>query len=432
MRRQSQGHNRLGIALAIGFILLLGSCTSKGGATKGSDTGTAPLTVAVFNPFSGPDASFGSEQSAGCITATSAITSAGGILNHKQIVVKTSDTRGDPADAVPAAQQLISSTPNLVQVCGPSSDEASATVPLLDKANIPMFADTGQAFFDKSNYQYFHRITPPDDAVGYAMALYAWDHGYKTAAAVFGNDISSQGTAPTVMAGFKNLGGKIVLSQTLALDQSSYRTEVEQLAAAHPDVIFTEADPQTSATYIAELNQLYHLVPIVGDNGTNQPPWIKAVTGAIGASNLNKYFVAAQPYAPATGASYDQWLRAVKAAQSKLTQPGSQWFADTYSMAAYDGVNISALAMEEAKSTDPTVFNPFILRVVSPSPGAVQVHSFAEGKQALLAGKTIQYVGAIGQIAFDQYNNSPGLFEIVKADRSKVAVYTAAQVDTAK
>ena len=32
------------------------------------------------------------------------------------------------------------------------------------------------------------------------------------------------------------------------------------------------------------------------------------------------------------------------------------------------------------------------------SPGAVKVHSFPEGKRALLAGKRIQYIGAVGEI----------------------------------
>src|SRR5437763_2867270 len=125
--------------------LLLGSvaCGSHSSTSNSSDTGTGPLTFAVFNPFSGPAASFGPEQLAGCIPAAAAINAAGGILAHKKIVCKTSDSRGDPADAVPAAEQLIATTSSLVGVLGPSSDEASATVPLFNRARIPMFADTG-------------------------------------------------------------------------------------------------------------------------------------------------------------------------------------------------------------------------------------------------------------------------------------------------
>jgi len=92
-----------------------------------------------------------------------------------------------------------------------------------------------------------------------------------------------------------------------------------------------------------------------------------------------------------------------------------------------------ALAAEEAKSAKPAAFRPFIVKVATPSPGAVKVHSFAEGKKAILAGKKIQYIGAVGAITFDQFNNSPGSFEIVKSDgTTPIVTYTASQVDTAK
>ena len=308
--------------------------TAQRAAAPSGSSGTGPLTFAVFNPFSGPDASFGPEQLAGCIPAAAAINAAGGILAHKKIVCKTADSRGDPADAVPAAEQLIATTSSLVGILGPSSDEASATVPLFNRARIPMFGDTGQAVFNQSSFKYFYRITPPDDAVGYAMAVYAHQKGYPTAAAVFGNDISSQGSLPTVVSGFKKLGGKIVLVQKIPLDQSSYRTEVSALIAAHPSVIFTEADPQTSATYLAEVKQLGHLGPFIGTDGTTQPPWLKAVGNAVGAPNLQRYYVGAQPYAPTTGVPYQLWLAQIKAVNGQVSQPASQWYSDSYSMAA--------------------------------------------------------------------------------------------------
>src|SRR5437588_8037773 len=228
------------LAAAVGAVVLA-ACGNSSAGGSGHDTGTNPLVYAAFNPFSGSDASFGPEEMAGCIPAAAAIQAAGGILNHKKVSCKAVDSRGDPADAVPAAQSLIASTGGLQGIIGPSSDEATATVPLFNRAHIPMFGDTGQAAFNHSNFQYFFRITAPDDAVGYAMALYAHQKGYTRGVGVFGADISSQGTAPTVEAGFKKLGGSI-MEQKVPLDQASYRTEVLQLAAYKPQVIFTEAD----------------------------------------------------------------------------------------------------------------------------------------------------------------------------------------------
>ena len=85
------------------------------------------------------------------------------------------------------------------------------------------------------------------------MALWAHKAGYTRAAAVFGNDAGAQSDVPTLVSAFTGLGGTIVYNKPLALDQSSYRSEVESILATHPqEVIFTEVDPQTGATFLSE------------------------------------------------------------------------------------------------------------------------------------------------------------------------------------
>jgi len=397
-------------ALAVAVVLVVGACgSSSQSATPKTYTGT--LTFASFNPFTGPDASFGPEMAAGCIVAQHLINKANGILGH-QVNCITVDTRGDPADAVPAAQQMLATATNLVGMNGPSSDEALATVPIINRAHIPMFGDTGQAAFDKNALPYFYRLTPADDAAGVAMAVYAYGKGYRRGAAVFGNDLSSQGNVPNLLTAFKKLGGTIVLNQQLALDQSSYRSEVEAAIAAKPDVIFTEADPQTDAAYLSQLQQLQSLIPVVGTQPTVQPPWAQAVSGAIGANNLATIFAGAQPYAPTSGAAYDVENTELLASGSDIPNP-SQWSGDPYTETDYDAVIVMALAMVMANTPDPSFYNQYIPQVVANTPGATEVHSYQEGLDALKAGKKINYVGAGGAIVLDKYHNSNGAFEIV-------------------
>lgn len=409
-----------------GAVLTIALAGCGGGSASG------PVAVGAFNPFSGGDASFGPEMMGGCTPAVQLINKSGGVLGHKMNCVAV-DTRGDPADAVPAASKMIATTTNLVGVLGPSADEAQATVPVLNTAKIPMFADTGEAAFDHSKYAYFYRLTPADDVKGYALAQWAHDRGYTRAAAIFGNDIGAQSDVPTLLTAFKRLGGTIVNNQKLALDQSSYRTEVEQMLATHPQVIFTEADPQTDATFLSELKQLHGMLPVIGTETTLQGAWLKAVSGAIGAANLTKYVVGMQPYAPTQGASWTTYNKALLAS-SGVPNP-SQWSGDPYSMTYYDGVNLMALAMLKAKSTKPSVFQPWLVKLTQPAPGAVTVHSFAEGKQALAAGKTIRYVGAIGDIAFDRWHNSSGAYEAAATHGTKtkvVGAVTAEQIQKLK
>lgn len=417
--------------------LALGACGSSGTSGNSSgpahpDTSTYPLSFSAFQSFSGPDASFGPEQIAGCAPAAQAIASAGGVLHHSQLGCAVTDDRGDPADAVPAAESLIATDSHLVGVLGPGSNEAPPTVPLFNRAHIPMFSDSGQALYSKNTLKYFWRITPPDDAVGYAMALWAHDRGYTRVASVFGQSIGAQGSAPTVTAGFRKLGGTITTAQLLALDQSSYRSEVATMAAAHPQAVFIELDPQSAATFLSEMVQLYHLIPIIGTDGTTQPPWEKAVSGVLGKAAFANDYVGAQPYAPATGPAHQLFLAQLQAAASKVTKPLAQWENDSFSEAAWDSINIMALAMELAKSANPVVYDSFIPQVTNPGAGHVIVHDFAEGKQAILAGKPITYVGATGPVTFDRFQNSPGEFEVVNSAGATLKTYTAADLQVAK
>ena len=384
----------------------IAACASPSGATHAGQT----VTVIAFNPFTGPDAAFGPEMMAGCQPAVRAINAAGGVLGVK-LRCLAADTRGDPADAVPAATKMLATTANVFGVLGPSSDEADATAPLINQAKVPMFADTGEASFDHTALKYFWRITPADDVTGYAMAIWAVERGYRRGAAVFGNDISSQSNVPTLLKAYGLLGATMVISEKLAQDQPSYRAEVARLIAARPQVIFTEASPQTDATFLSELQQQGTLLQVVGTGVTLQPQWLTAVSGAIGKTTLSRIYAGENPYAPTSGPSWAAYNSALLASAATVSNP-KQWSTDSYSMTDYDAVIVMALAAVAAKSTNPAVFNKWIPAVTTPSPGKTVVHSYAEGLTALKAGKKIQYLGAGGVIDFNQWHNNAGGFEV--------------------
>jgi ABC-type branched-subunit amino acid transport system substrate-binding protein len=413
-------------------VALVAAACSSSSSGPGSNPGQpkGPLQIAIFESFSGPNAAYGPEAAAGCYPAIRLINAAGGVLGHKFTCLPVDD-KGDPADAVPAAQKLIASSTSLVGTLGVGSDVATTIMPLFEQAKIPVFSTTGQASFDKATFTYFWRNLAPDDAQGYAMAVAVQKLGYTKAAAVFGNDIAAQGTAPTAIKGIQKLGINLVADQALALDQGSYRSEVQALVTGGAKAIVSEADPQTSATYLSELSQQGHLVPMITDTVSQEPSWIKAVAGAIGRARLSRLDTIVIPYAPATTLAYKTYTAALLASKAHVPQP-AQWDTDLYSVADYDGVVIMALAMIAAHSTSPSVYNSYITKVTSPSANAVVVHTFAQGKAALLAGKTIQYIGASGPSVFNRYHNSGGGFEMIRLTPSGKTVLvgpiTAAEV----
>ncbi len=399
-------------------VLFSATVLSACGSSSGTGGSASVLSIDAFTPLSGPEAVFGPESTSGCLTGIEVVNAAGGVLGHQLKCVAT-DSRGDAADAVPAAQQMLATVPNLVGIVGPSTNEAPSTVPIFEKAHIPMIAQTGDPQYDHASFKYFYRSTPADDINGLAMDVWAFKQkGYRKAAAVFGNDVAGQGVVPNLVRGFQQLGGTVVANQKLALDQNSYRTEVAQIKAAQPDVIFTELDPQTAATFFGELKEINGLVPVVGDGGTiGYPAWVTAVQGAIGADAMGKFYSGVQILNPDSGPGYDAFAKAV--VKINIKNP-TQFLHDPYTTTNYDGVVALALAMTAAKSTDPTVFNDFFVKIVDGTSGATDVHTYVDGLAALNAGKTVHFVGSAGVIHYDQFHNAALPFEVdtVKPDQS--------------
>ena len=87
------------------------------------------------------------------------------------------------------------------------------------------------------------------------------------------------------------------------------------MLSGNPQVIFTEADPQTDATFLSEVKQLHGMLPVIGTETSLQAPWLKAVGGAIGTDNLSKYVIGMQPLAPATGAAWKVYNKALLAVE---------------------------------------------------------------------------------------------------------------------
>lgn len=399
----------------IGVLAFGASACTVGGSSTPSAQDHSVLNIAAVEPFTGPDAAFGPLVISGCFPATKLFADAGGILGH-QVTCLPVDTRGDPADAVPAVRQMLATTSHLVGVIGPSSDEATPTIPLIQAASIPLFTNTGEAIFDNNTNQYFHRLFPGDDLAGYAMALWGHQKGYTRGAAIFGNDVGSQGTKPTLLKAFTRLGGQIVDDESLALGQSSYRTEIQTMLSKNPDVIFTELDPQSSATFFSELQQLKGLMPVIGADPILQIEWFNGVAPAIGAANVQKYFTAENPAThPPSGPAWEAFHTALLASAANV--PNASKYSDSDAAEIeYDSVNIIALAMLSANSVDPKVFNSYIDKILAPASGATQVLTFQEGKTALAAGKPIQYVGVTGPFLLNKYHNAPPNFDIAHFD----------------
>jgi ABC-type branched-subunit amino acid transport system substrate-binding protein len=408
------------VAAAAAFALTLAACSSSSSSTASSSSTSAAsgskLVVADVAPFSGPDAALGPTYLATCYGATATINADGGVLGHT-FTCKSVDTRGEPADAVPAVNQMFASTPNLGLVIGCTSDEAASVVPIINARKMAMFCMTGQSEFDHVHFPYFYRLVPPDLEEAYAMVVIAQKLGYKKVALAFGNDIGSQTFVQPAIAGLKKAGITVTSDQTLDLNATTFRTEAAAIVQSHPQAVLTEALGTADPTLFGEIKQLNHgkVIPIIATSAAISPPFFKAAAAAVGASTFASNFHADNLVTETNGPAYTAFKKALMAQQGHV--PGTVGNFTTYLSAPggvhlYDGINLAALAMLMSKSTSPSVYGPDIVKIGDGVPGATVCYSFDQCAAALKAGKSIRYEGPGGPTSFDSYHDSTGLFQI--------------------
>jgi branched-chain amino acid transport system substrate-binding protein len=173
-------------------------------------------------------------------------------------------------------------------------------------------------------------------------------------------------------------------------------------------------------------------LPFMGTSATIDPVWFSAVSGAIGVQNLVSNFSAVDLGVTFSGPGYEEFKTNLDAVASQF--PAAPKYAQRgATLHLYDGIMQAALAMDETKSVDPTVYNAVIKDVGNGASGSVTVNTYAAGVAAIKNGQKVRWVGAGGPTNYNQYNNSQQGYILVKYDASgnEVTIGTLTQAQTA-
>jgi ABC-type branched-subunit amino acid transport system substrate-binding protein len=384
----------------LALVLVLTAC----GTTSTSTTSGGPVTMGVLSCFTGTLASLGQAMLQGAQVAQKAINDAGGILG-RQLNLAQADTQCDEADSVPALRKLLA-TQDLVGIIGPETQEINADAPIITAAKIPDEFQGGSTLFDHNANTFLWRDSPSDSQLGVAMALYAHKKGYHTAALLFYSDIAAQTFAQPITATWQKLGHQIVSNVIVAPDQTSYRTQVQQIINTHPDVIFTQTDAATAAVLFQNFKELDNLaIPFVGTDVTGVDEYLKAVTYAAANAHLISVYGTS-----VTGQAADAFNQVFAAKFGSTAQPLAN------ANYAYDAVISLALAVDKAGSTSGPAINAAV-NTVTNSPGT-QCYTYKDCLNLLKAGTKINYEGASGDLNYNKYNNVFGPYGAFQANTS--------------
>jgi len=373
------------------------STSNASSTSRASTSSSGNIIIAVAAPFSGTESFIGPDTLNGVKVAAAEINANGGVLG-RQIQIVTADTAGDPVDAVPAITQVMASQ-HPAGMIGPSSLTITAVINQLNQDKMVDMPVGGTTQLDNMNYPYIFRVTPSDSQMGVGMAYYGTTvKGYKRAALVFGSNSSAQTLVPPVQQTLTKHGVNIVANIQVVPDQSSYRSEIERILVAKPDVIYTQLDPQSASTFFSELQQLGGgKIPLIGDDVTASAEFAKAI--GLGYANKELTSVQGSSVGGAGASDYTNYYAQVYNGQKPVILSNN----------GYDALNIIALAMTEAKSIDPAVYVNNMMKVAN-GPGT-DVYDYKTAIAALTSGAAINYQGASGPEDFNQYHNVTGAFE---------------------
>jgi ABC-type branched-subunit amino acid transport system substrate-binding protein len=417
--KRSSGAGRLTVGLATAAIVLAACGNST---TTTSHLPTGPVTMGVLSCFTGSLSSLGAAMLQGSQVAQKAINDNGGILGQ-QLVLQHADTQCDEADGAVAARSLLSNS-NLVGIIGPETQEIAAVTPIVTSQKITTQFQGGSTLFDSNANAYLWRDSPSDSQLGVAMALYAYNKGYRKADLIFYSDIAAQTFPPPITATFTKLGGAVVKNYTISPAQTSYLTTVQQVIADNPDVIFTQTDAPTAAVLFSNFKKLNNLaIPFVGTDVTSGSDYLKAIGNQVAHDHLISVYGTS-----VSGAATDEFLKVFA-----QVVPGANQQPLGNANYAYDAVISQALAIDKANSISGPDINAAMTTVTNP-PGT-QCYTYQACLALIKAGTKINFDGASGPLDYNRYHNVFGPYaafqQSLAGQQVQVAVMDAAALGAA-
>jgi branched-chain amino acid transport system substrate-binding protein len=380
-------------------VVALAGC---GASSQGGLSGT--INIGFIGPLTGNFIQAGASLSEGAELAANIINLNGGVLGHK-FQIDEADDGGDPVDAVTALRKMLA-LDNVSAVTGLTGLDYQDTLPILNSSHMVSMTHIGDPAIDHLIMPYSYSTGPSDALVGTSMAYYASTQGYKRIALVFDALQSSQTLVPSVVHAAQVLGLQVVVNEALANGAPSYSSQVQQVLAAHPDAILSQLNPPNAGPFFQEFqNAGGATIPIVGSDITAEAAWQSAVGPVIA-----KDTVSMQPAAFGNAPSVPYFMTNFE----RLYHTTPQFLSSLF----YDGVNVSALAMIEANSSDPTVYYKDVVDVTTSGSGHTDVYNFAQGAKLLKAGKKIKYVGVGSPMTFNMYHRVTTDFDAVRDNGS--------------
>jgi len=346
------------------------------------------LRIGALNSITGSGASYGAGMQKIIIAMAEHVNQLGG-AGGRMLEVFAEDDQTKPEVAVLAAKKLLDVNKAGAILGTFSSGVTLAVMPLTDAANAILMNTSGAPLISERNTKGFSwRFEATNDRYGRAFAQATKNNGFTRPATMAFNNASGLSNTQGFRTAWEAAGGKVVESVVYEPNRPSYRSEVQKIIEAAPDVVVMGSYLQDTTIILREWYQTGYDLRWIMPNWAGNDALIKALGKDVCEGVLTVGTISNEG-SPA--------LENFNILYQKLTgNPGS---TNSYAAMCYDMVVVLALAMEAAGPNASTTHINAKIRDVA-SRGGTIVHSFEEGREKLKSGK-ISYEGASSRLHFD-------------------------------
>lgn len=377
------------------FLRLSGAATAVGSLPSIAFAQQGDVfRVAALTPITGAGSPYGTGMQQAIRLGLDEINALGGAGGRK-LQLFTEDTQTKPDAAVLAAKKLIEV--NKVQaILGTwSSGVTLAVMPMTDAAGIIQMNVSGApAISTQDTKDLVWRYQATNDRFGMAFAEICKKRGFKRPATMAFNNASGLGNVQGFTRVWKERGGQVVEHVTYEPNRPSYRSELQKILRAKPDVIVMGSYLPDTTIILREWFQAGYDCKWVIPGWAANEDLIKAL-----GAEVCEGLISVESVSNEQSASYAHFDRGYTKVSGK---PAS---TNIYAAQTYDMIIALGLAMEAAGPGATVEQINAKMREVCNGPGT-EVFTFAQGKELLAKKQKINYQGASSRLDFDQYGDA--------------------------
>jgi branched-chain amino acid transport system substrate-binding protein len=346
------------------------------------------IKVGVVAPLTGPSAEIGNYQIQGAKLAVQEINKAGGVLG-KQVELIIEDDQTTNPGIIMAFSKLVGNKDIVGFLGSIRSTQVNAMSPDVMKVGKPvMIGGTDPTLTHMGNPWYF-RTRPNDSYSARVIAEYGVKTlGKKKWAIVHSTDTFGTSGMKALVESLKGMGITPVLIQGYTNNSSDYTPVALAVKRSGADVLASYVPFETDLGIIAkQLRQVGVTMPWVG-SATNMSTTALRLAGPA----LYETFAVAD-FARESCPGAEAYATKYEAAYNKARP-------DHFSAWAYDGMHVLALAINNAKSTDPAKIRQAILAIQGYK-GAEGTYNFDKNGDGLHGYNVVKNVK--GTIVFEKH-----------------------------